>query len=173
VIVFLLGCIAYLWLSRIWQKRQHEAIRAKQHAEAEMLKAREQLEEFRQRLLEKHAEIEQFQSAHEVKEESEEQLRRISELTQHLILKEEDWVQFKALFESVYPGFFTSLRNNIPDISQAEQRMAALSKLKLTAREAANLLGVSPNTVYTTRRRLRIRLGLEQDSDLDSFFSRG
>ena len=47
--------------------------------------------------------------------------------------------------------------------------MAALSKLKLTAREAANLLGVSPNTVYTTRRRLRQRLGLEQDADLWDF----
>src|SRR5687768_1384865 len=45
--------------------------------------------------------------------------------------------------------------------------MAALSKLRLTAKEAANLLGVSPNSVYTTRRRLRQGLGLEQDADPD------
>lgn len=51
--------------------------------------------------------------------------------------------------------------------------MAALSKLKLTAREAANLLGVSTNTVYTTKRRLRQRLGLEQDSELDAYLGEG
>lgn len=73
----------------------------------------------------------------------------------------------------MYPAFFHSLRNKVPDITQSEQRMAALSKLKLTAREAANLLGVSTNTVYTTKRRLRQRLGLEQDSELDAYLGEG
>jgi DNA-binding CsgD family transcriptional regulator len=90
-------------------------------------------------------------------------------LTNHLILTDEDWTHFKSLFDSVYPAFFLSLRNKVPDITQAEQRMAALSKLRLTAKEAANLLGVSPNTVYTTKRRLRQRLGLENDAELDPY----
>ena len=100
-------------------------------------------------------------------------MKRLSDLTHHLILNEDDWLRFKALFDSVYPGFFHTLRNRVPDITQAEQRMAALSKLKLTTKEAANLLGVSPNTVYTTRRRLRMRLGLEQDGDLDTYLREG
>jgi DNA-binding CsgD family transcriptional regulator/tetratricopeptide (TPR) repeat protein len=173
VVVILIGLIAYLLLSRILQKmqvRQKEMLKGKQIAEAQAQTAIQQIEIFRQNLLEKNAQIEQLLSTNETKENSEDEIRRISELTHHLILKEEDWVQFKALFDSVYPGFFLSLRHKVPDITQAEQRMAAFSKLKLTAKEAANLLGVSPNTVYTTRRRLRQRLGLDEDSALESYF---
>lgn len=175
-IVLLLGIVGYLWLNRVYlkmQMRQSEAIEGKRIAEAETRRAISQLEEFRQHLLEKNGLIEQLQSAQESKDSSAEQLKAMSDLTHHLILNEDDWLRFKALFDSVYPGFFLSLRNTVPDITQAEQRMAALSKLKLTAREAANLLGVSPNTVYTTRRRLRQRLGLEQDADLDPYFNEG
>ena len=173
-IVLLLGVVGYLWLNRVYlkmQMRQREAIEGKRIAEAETKSAISQLDEFRQHLLEKNGLIEQLQSAQESKESSAEQLKTMSDLTHHLILNEDDWLRFKTLFDSVYPGFFISLRNTVPDITQAEQRMAALSKLKLTAREAANLLGVSPNTVYTTRRRLRQRLGLEQDSDLENYLS--
>ncbi|HUR31933.1 MAG TPA: hypothetical protein VMZ69_10920 [Saprospiraceae bacterium] len=173
-VVVLLGCLGYMWLVRSrlkMQMRQREALEGKRIAEAETQKAIGQLDIFRNHLLEKNALIEKWQTAYETKENSEDQTKILSDLTHHLILREEDWLQFKELFDSVYPGFFLLLRNKVPDISQAEQRMAALSKLKLTAKEAANLLGVSPNTVYTTRRRLRQRLGLEQDSDLDPYFT--
>jgi len=152
------------------QMRQREALEGKRIAEAEAKKAIEQLDIFRHHLLEKNTLIEKMQTASESKENTDEQTRRLADLSHHLILNEDDWVQFKVLFDSVYPGFFLSLRNKVPDITQAEQRMAALSKLKLTAKEAANLTGVSPNTVYKTRQRLRQRLGLEQDSDLDPYF---
>ena len=172
IIVFLAVVLGYMWFNRTRLKmllQQKEAEVAKRHAETESQKATEQLDVYRKHLLEKNEIIEKWQSANEAKSFTEEQTRRLSELTHHLILNEEDWLRFKALFDSVYPAFFHSLRNKVPDITQAEQRMAALSKLKLTSREAANLLGVSPNTIYTTRRRLRIRLGLEQDGDLDTF----
>jgi hypothetical protein len=169
-----LGLIGYLWLNRVRLKlqiRQREALEGRRIAESETKRAISQLDEFRLHLLEKNTLIEQLQSVQESKDTSSDQLKTLSDLTHHLILNEDDWLRFKELFDSVYPGFFISLRNTFPDITQAEQRMAALSKLKLTAREAANLLGVSPNTVYTTRRRLRQRLGLEQDADLDPYFN--
>ncbi|HZV70709.1 MAG TPA: hypothetical protein VFG10_14240 [Saprospiraceae bacterium] len=173
VLVALLGCLGFMWLARLrlkMQIRQREALEGKRSAEAEAKKAIEQLDIFRHHLLEKNTLIEKMQSATESKENTDDQNKRLADLSHHLILNEDDWVQFKALFDSVYPGFFLSLRNKVPDITQAEQRMAALSKLKLTAKEAANLTGVSPNTVYKTRQRLRQRLGLEQDSDLDPYF---
>lgn len=174
IIVLLLGVVGYLWLNRLrlkMQMRQREALEGQRIAESETKLAVSQLDEFRQHLLDKNNLIEQLQSVQESKDNSSDQLKTLSDLTHHLILNEDDWLRFKELFDSVYPGFFISLRNTVPDITQAEQRMAALSKLKLTAREAANLLGVSPNTVYTTRRRLRQRLGLEQDADLDPYFN--
>jgi tetratricopeptide (TPR) repeat protein len=173
-LVVLLGCLAFMWLNRLrlkMQIRQREALEGQRIAESEAQKAIEQLGIFRHNLLEKNVLIEKMQTAYESKENTEDENRRLADLSHHLILNEEDWFQFKALFDSVYPGFFLSLRNKVPDITQAEQRMAALSKLKLTVKEAANLTGVSPNTVYKTRQRLRQRLGLEQDSDLDPYFA--
>lgn len=173
-LVILLGCLTYMWLMRSrlkMQMRQRDALEGKRIAEVEAQKAIEQLDIFRQHLLEKNTLIEKMQTAYESKENTDDQNKRLADLSHHLILNEDDWIQFKTLFDSVYPGFFLSLRNKVVDITQAEQRMAALSKLKLTAREAANLLGISPNTVYKTRQRLRQRLGLEHDSDLDPYFT--
>ena len=173
-VVLLLGCITYLWYLRQRQRmldRQQQVIREKQLADAKAEKAMGQLDIYRQNLIEKNALIEKWQSEQDTKILSEDFQKRLTELTHHLILSDEDWFQFKTLFDSVYPGFFSMLRNKVPDITQAEQRMAALSKLRLTAKEAANLLGVSPNTIYKTRQRLRQRLGLEQDSDLDPYFA--
>jgi DNA-binding CsgD family transcriptional regulator len=75
------------------------------------------------------------------------------------------------MFEKVYPGFFHSLKQQSPDITLAEQRMAALCKLQVTPKEAANLLGISPNSVNKTRQRLRSRLGLDPDANLEQYFA--
>ncbi len=49
--------------------------------------------------------------------------------------------------------------------------MASLIKLKVPAKKAAIILGISPNSVYKTRQRLRHRLGLSTDGELDDYFS--
>jgi len=105
------------------------------------------------------------------KEMNADQVNRIAELTQHTILTEEDWERYKMLFENVYPGFFFQLRSKNPDISLAEQRIAALIKLKLSVKESAALLGISPNSVYKSRQRLKNRLGFEFDAELDESFT--
>jgi DNA-binding CsgD family transcriptional regulator len=170
--VILLACLGYMGLNRArlkMQIRQRTAQEGQRLAEAETKRATELLDTFRQHLVEKNMLIEKMQTDVLSKDNAEDHTRRLSELANHLILTDEDWTRFKSLFDSVYPAFFLSLRNKVPDITQSEQRMAALSKLKLTAKEAANLLGVSPNTIYTTKRRLRQRLGLENDAELDPF----
>ena len=74
------------------------------------------------------------------------------------------------MFEKVYPGFFHSLRQKSSDITLAELRMAALCKLQVPPKEAASLLGISPNSVNKTRQRLRSRLSLDPDVNLEAYF---
>jgi tetratricopeptide (TPR) repeat protein len=151
--------------------RQQEALEAKKKAEAEAKNASEQLNIFTHRVLEKTNLVEKLQDELKQRELNEEQLHYINELSQHSILTDADWEQFKNLFEKVYPGFFIRLKNEVPDITLAEQRMAALSKLQVSAKEAATLLGISPNSVNKTRSRLRQRLGLDAETDLETYFS--
>ena len=61
-----------------------------------------------------------------------EEQQLIFELGQQTILTEDDWDKFKSLFEKIFPLFFQRLKNTAPDITLAEQRMAALTRLQLT-----------------------------------------
>ncbi len=55
------------------------------------------------------------------------------------------------MFDKVYPGFITRTRAACPDLSLSELRYFVLSKLNLSYKEMAFMLGVSPNTVQVLR----------------------
>ena len=143
---------------------------AKRQAEGEAIRAKEELNFFTQNLIEKTSLVETLQHQLLQREMTDEQKNQIAELSRHSILTDDDWDHFKTLFEKVYPAFFFQLKKDVPDLTTADQRMAALSKLQLSNKEAASLLGIAPNSVIKARQRLRQRLGLEPDSDLEQFF---
>jgi DNA-binding CsgD family transcriptional regulator len=101
------------------------------------------------------------------KEVTSEQHSIISELTQQTILTEQDWYKFKSLFEKIYPGFFIKLKEKFPDITVAEQRMAALTRLRLTTKQIASMLGISVDSVHKSRQRLRQRFQVGTDANLE------
>ena len=98
------------------------------------------------------------------------QQETIAVLSNLTILTEQDWDQFKELFEKMYPMFFQRLKTSAPDITVAEQRMAALTRLQLTTRQMASMQGISPDSVHKTRQRLRQRMGVSNDTNLEEFF---
>lgn len=83
------------------------------------------------------------------------------------ILTEEDWTAFRTQFNSAHAGFLVRLREKFPGLTGAETRLLALSKLRLTTREMAARLGISPETVRQTRWRLKKKLELPEEQDLD------
>lgn len=91
------------------------------------------------------------------------------ELLNHLILTESDWIAFKKYFDEVYPGFMARLRNSYTDLSSAEERLFLLIKLNLNRHEIASTLGISVESVKKGRARLRKRLQLQKETDLEDF----
>ncbi len=79
----------------------------------------------------------------------------IEKLLQSTILTEEEWKQFRGLFEKVHPNFISSLRAEQPELTSSEVRLIVLEKLNLSTAEIASMLGVSRNTINQTRSRLR------------------
>jgi tetratricopeptide (TPR) repeat protein len=79
------------------------------------------------------------------------------------ILTDTDWQQFRALFERVHPGFSSRLKMAYPELSPAEARFLFLTKLNLSSREMATMLGISVDSMYKLRYRLRKKLNLEED----------
>ncbi|GAA4458088.1 hypothetical protein GCM10023189_29830 [Nibrella saemangeumensis] len=93
----------------------------------------------------------------------------LDNLLNRVILTEVDWQQFKQLFEDVYPDFFAALQRHFPEVTPAEIRLLALLKLGISTKQMAFMLGVTMNTIRTSRYRLRRKLEHHQgDPNLDN-----
>jgi DNA-binding CsgD family transcriptional regulator len=172
--VILLAIIAILFINNKRVKTLHQQqliLEKSKQAEMEMAAAKDQLETFTHNLVEKTALIEQLQQQLNTTTLSTEQQDAWSKLMESTIITEEQWIEFKKLLEKIYPGFFQRLKESYPDITVAEQRMAALSNLKLTTKEMAAMLGISVESVQKTRQRLRQRLKISNEVNLEEFIA--
>jgi hypothetical protein len=167
VAIVMLFIIAMLVLNRQRQKLLHK----KQMAEADSVAAKEQLQLFTQNLIEKTNLIEQLQQQVNRRTLTVEQQDLISGISNLTILTEADWEKFKTIFEKIYPGFFIHLKEKVHDITLAEQRMAALTRLQLSINQIASILGISPNSVYKTKQRLRQRLHLDPEKSIEEILT--
>jgi tetratricopeptide (TPR) repeat protein len=134
--------------------------------EREVVSAQDQLRMFTENVIEKTNLIEKLEMQVKGKE-GPEQHSIISELSQKTILTEQDWYKFRSLFETIYPGFFIKLKDKFPDITLAEQRMAALTRLHLTTKQMASMLGISLDSVHKSRQRLRQRFQVGAETNLE------
>jgi tetratricopeptide (TPR) repeat protein/DNA-binding CsgD family transcriptional regulator len=174
VAILLVTVIVFLYLKRLRLKQRHKeelALREKQAAEAELHAAKEQMKLFTQNIVEKTDLIDKLTHQISNKELSDEQLHIVDEITHRTILTEAEWEHFKSLFEKVHPGFFSRLKEKAHDVTIAEQRMAALTRLNLTARQMASILGISVDSVHKTRQRLRQRLHIPAEVNLEQSVS--
>lgn len=168
IIILSLAVVMFVNRQRLKEKLKTEkAELEKLRMEQEVALAKEQLKMFTANLIEKTNLIELLESQAKGKQASSQQQEIISELSRQTILTEDDWQKFKSLFEKIYPGFFLNLQERVSDITIAELRMAALTRLHLSTNQIASILGISPNSVYKTKQRLRQRLNIESESNVE------
>ena len=144
----------------------------KQIVEEELSRAKADLAVFVDNLHEKNALVDtitlELERLSQTQQRSHEQ--QIAEAQQHLLhtslLTNEDWDEFRRRFERVHPHFFVQLRNQFPDITPAEERLLALSKLSIDTRQMSRMLGISPESIRKTKYRLRKKLGVDGHSAL-------
>jgi DNA-binding CsgD family transcriptional regulator len=170
--MLLLCAIALLVINHLRQKSKLRAQfeqQEKKRMEQEMEAASDQLKMFTKSILEKTSLIEKLESQTQNKFRSEERQQLIEEISGQSILTEDDWLKFKTLFNKLYPDFFTRINKQIQNITQAEQRMAALTLLHLTTKQMAAVLGISPNSVIKAKQRLRQRFEFQTDQQVEEF----
>ncbi len=147
---------------------QHEKMLLQQ----EMVSAQQQLKMFTENIVEKSALIEKLQQQQETRLVNQEQDVIVQELVQQSILTEADWLHFKTLFEKAHPGFFPRLKAQSNDITLAEIRMAALTRMQLTTQQMANVLGISANSIVKAKQRLRLRFNLQTNYEVEEFMQK-
>jgi tetratricopeptide (TPR) repeat protein len=80
-----------------------------------------------------------------------------------------EWEDFKIKFENIHTDFFKNLKARCPELTNGDLKLCALLKLNMNMKEAARILGISPESVKTARYRLRKKFDLNQDDNLVDF----
>ncbi|WP_066218888.1 tetratricopeptide repeat protein [Formosa haliotis] len=82
-----------------------------------------------------------------------------------------NWKEFEARFTNINQSFYANITEKFPKLSQTDQKLCALIKLNFSSKEMASILGISVESVHTSRYRLRKKLGLERNDNLTDFIN--
>jgi tetratricopeptide (TPR) repeat protein len=175
--ILLLGIIGVLFFNRqrIKHAREQEHLAVKKNiAELELQAATKELENFTLRIHEKNEMIERVSAEIErlKLEESNKQVQEfnnviLGNLQQSTILTEEEWGQFRTMFEQVHSGYLSRLKEKYPALSPADTRFIVLNKLKFSNKEMEGVLGVGSEAIRQYRFRVRKKLSLPEEINLD------
>lgn len=170
VMVGLLGFIGILFVNRQNIKRK-KLVAEKNLADNKLLSAQQRLTGFTAALKEKNRLIENFTEEIErlqalpCSNELPDTKEKLEKLQSSIILTEEQWMEFKELFEEVHGDFLDRLKQKLPDLTQAEVRYMALSKLQLNNKEMAGMLGIGASGMRNYKYRLRKKLDISNDDE--------
>lgn len=78
-----------------------------------------------------------------------------------------DWEDFTLHFEQVNPRFFSTLKEKYPLLTNKDLKLCAYIKLGFSTKQIASMLSVLPESVNTTRYRLRRKMQLDPDVMLE------
>ncbi|MFW2376918.1 MAG: helix-turn-helix transcriptional regulator, partial [Cellulophaga baltica] len=79
--------------------------------------------------------------------------------------------EFEARFTAINQSFYKNLKDTYPSLSQTDLKLCALVKLNFSSKEMSSLLGISIESVHTSRYRLRKKLNLERNDNLTEFIA--
>ena len=99
------------------------------------------------------------------------EFRRIVMLLKKENASDKDWEVFKTYFADVHNDFDQKLKTLYADISEKEIRLAAFLRMNLTTKEIAATLNVLPDSILKSKYRLKKKLGLDKETDLNHFLN--
>jgi DNA-binding CsgD family transcriptional regulator len=161
VSVVVLMMAGALFFYRQQRKRSAKQKREIRKGREELADAARQLEEFARNISEKNTMLALLRQNGNDNQEV------LQQLQQSTILTDQDWEHFRRLFEKVHNGFLSRLKEKIPGLTPAETRFIALSKLDLSNKEMAGMLGIGTDAIRQYRSRLKKKLHLDEEKNLE------
>ncbi len=180
VIVFL---FFILIIMALWSVRQHQK-RVILEQEMQIIKTHEQLriQELTQTTQNLNAKLKALDAAQkvialkntlieelELQKQDDKQEKNINIFRNTQILTAEDWHKFRNLFDKTFPEFDEQQKTQLPSLTAAEIRLLMLLKVGFNNAEIAYALGISIESVYKSRYRLRRKISVLEDFDLERF----
>ncbi len=168
VLMAIIGVISFLYNRLIRIKNGMILRRNKKIADAQLDKAKSELELYTKMLADKNKLINKLNDEYskvkgEIKILAPDASKKIKKLIKSTLLTDKEWDEFKERFEQIYPTFFIQLREKYPKLTTTEEKLFALSKLKLKNKEIGSMLGVSPSSVAKSKNRLGKKIAVSPD----------
>ncbi len=83
----------------------------------------------------------------------------------------QNWEEFKLRFIDVNKEFYNKIFEKYPKLSQGDQKICALIKLNFSSKEMSRLLGISVESVHTSRHRIRKKMNLPRSVNLEDYIN--
>lgn len=135
----------------------------KQLLDQELLILRDSLGEFTDTIKKNDVTIQQLRQ--EIVQASEQNPAYMGEVSDSLnamlqnhIMTDERWMKFKHVFDKVYPGYLSQMRQNYAKITDNDLRILALLKLDLNNSSMSELLCVSTEAIKKAKQRLKKKM---------------
>lgn len=87
----------------------------------------------------------------------------LNELLGNHIMTEETWIEFKKAFDKKFPDFLPYIHKHFEGLTESNLKTILLLKLNLSPGEMSKMLGISPDSVRKSIKRLQIKLGEKFD----------
>lgn len=181
LLALLLGVIALLYIRNIKQKREKLAMQ-KMLDEQKLLLAEKEIGGLIKTVDQNQKElttytleiIEKNNLLNELSEKlnnakSKQDIEKIERSIEFGLKEKNDWKEFKERFEKVNPQFLTNLKEKFPDLSKSQIKLASLIKLGFSSKQIAEFLNNTPASVDVARSKLRKKLDLTKETDLQDF----
>ncbi len=171
IIVLLLlvaGIVFYIFKNKYFLKKQKIKELALKNSNQALQLAQTKLSNLTNRIRENNTLIEKLNESKDTKINQE----LLIQLKTSNILTNDDWAEYKLLFLEVYPHFINTLQKVYPDLTPSEIRCLCLEKLKLSNKEMGSILGVSSSSVIVTKHRIRHKLSLNDQKELEELVAK-
>ena len=96
-------------------------------------------------------------------------ITRLLRTIQRNIENADEWDKFLQTFKSIHNSFLDKLQQLAQNLTSNEVRLASLIKMNLTSKEIAGMLNISDDGVKKARYRLRKKLGLASEVNIQDF----
>ena len=81
------------------------------------------------------------------------------------------WDEFRYRFIDVNKEFYDKIFEKFPKLSQGDQKICALIKLNMSSKDMSRLLGISVESVHTSRHRIRKKMKLPRNINLEEYIN--
>lgn len=98
------------------------------------------------------------------------EMKSVVTLIDKNLSNDEDWKFFEEAFNHADKGFFKKVKELHPELTSNDLRLCVYLRLNLSSKEIAPLLNISPRSVEIKRYRLRKKINLPRENNLNEYF---